>query len=151
MLNKKCRKCKENKKVSEFPKMNLGKYGVWSTCFSCMKLWQKPQTEIKRTPVAKVWKKRAERLKSWDTEVKAYRKVYEIRKHCFICWKFVLDPQAWCFPHILSKKDYPHLRTFANNITLVCGPEHHQELDKLISGQNKKELEKRILNGEIIY
>lgn len=156
LAEKKCRKCRTEKKLQDFPKMNLGKYGRGSTCFSCMKLWQKPQKEIKRTPVAKVGKKRAERIARGDTETKAHKQVYSKTQNCIICGKYVYTedeeqlPHPLHFAHILSKKDWAHLRTFPNNYALVCSIEHHDELDTRIAGKNKKKIEADILAGKTI-
>lgn len=49
-MEKKCRKCKRTKTIDNFPKMNLGKYWVWTTCFSCLND-NKKTYEIKRTPL----------------------------------------------------------------------------------------------------
>lgn len=145
MISKKCRKCREEKKLEDFPKMTIGKHGRGSTCFSCMKLWQKPQKELKRTEIAKVGKKRTERLKNGGSEVRIHERIYESRKHCEICFTEVKNPQPWSFAHILSKKDYPFLRLFENNFVFVCSIECHAEVDRHLAGKNKKEIQDQIL------
>lgn len=119
-----------------------------------MKLWQKPPKELKRTKVAKVWKKRTERLLNGGSERKAHRKVYERDQNCCICHNFVPIPEwaelppVWCFAHILSKLMYPALRLFVNNFALVCGTDCHAKVDKKLAGKNKAEIEKIILSGK---
>ena len=50
IMKKKCRKCKQELNLDQFPPMNIWKYWVWSTCFKC--LWEnKKYYEIKRTPL----------------------------------------------------------------------------------------------------
>lgn len=121
-----------------------------------MKLWQKPQTELKRTPVAKVGKKRIERIKNGGSERVAHKKVYEMGQTCRNCGKFVPIPYGedlplvWCFAHILSKKNYPALRVFVNNFALVCGIECHDEVDTKLAGRNKEEIQADILAGKTI-
>ncbi len=61
MPEKKCRKCKETLDVIFFPKMNLGKYGVGSTCDKCLHENIK-HYELKKTPVKKIWVKRKNRI-----------------------------------------------------------------------------------------
>ena len=47
---KKCRNCKEILHIIEFPKMNMWKYGVWSTCIKCI-CENHGNYTIKRTPL----------------------------------------------------------------------------------------------------
>lgn len=110
------------------------------------------QVNLKRTPPARIWKKRKERIASGGSEAKIYARAYsQANGICKICTKTVLNPPAWCFAHILSKKNYPHLRLFTNNIAFVCSPECHAKVDSRIAGTNKDELEARILKGENIF
>jgi galactose-1-phosphate uridylyltransferase len=123
-----------------------------SRCKKC----QYGRDQITRTPVALVWKKRKERIQKEGSEVSVYKKVFAKRKHCVICSQEVDAiegdlPPSWCFAHILAKKNYPHLRLFPNNIAFVCSLKCHAEVDSRVAGENKKEIEKRIVSGEEIY
>lgn len=115
---------------------------------------QKSIYTLKRTPIKRVWKKKLERLKNNGSEVLTYEKKFNnCDKRCVICkkeFKTFEETKTWCYAHILNKRDWPHIRNFINNIAFVCSIEHHEEVDKQISGQNKKELEQKILNGEEI-
>lgn len=130
-------------------------------CKKCWKLNQNPllkycmehigfQNPLKRWKLKQISTKKQKRLNTtwWEKEV--FKKVYNERKNCIICNKYVFEPKPWSFAHILSKKDYPHLRNFTNNIAFVCWIEHHQEVDKRISWRNKKEIEEQILNWKPI-
>jgi len=99
-----------------------------------------------------IGRKRAARFAAWDSEVLAFKKVYEREQNCWICWKFVHEPAAWCFPHLLAKSSHPALRTLESNIWFVCWEQHHAEIDKLVvalkrEGQ-EEELQKAILNWD---
>ncbi len=108
------------------------------------------QNTLKMSKLRHISFKKQKRLNStwWEKEV--FKKVFNSKKKCIICNKYVLEPKAWCFAHILNKKDYPYLRNFTNNIAFVCSIEHHQEVDKRIAWRNKKEIETQILNWKII-
>lgn len=114
--------------------------------------------QMKRSPIKRVWKKRTERLKNWGSERLTHIKVYSDVKFCQVPWcgKYVppVDwqelPAPWSFPHILSKKNYPHLRNFVNNYFITCWIWCHEEIDRILAWNNKAEIEKKILNWEII-
>ena len=105
---------------------------------------------IKRTPLKRVWEKRKKRIKEFWTETVVFEKVYKETKYCQMCWVYVMYPAPWCFAHILSKKMYPHLRLFANNITFVCWEKCHRDFDRLIAWENKSEIEAKIMNWKNI-
>lgn len=154
-MEKKCRKCRNEKEIKNFPPMSMWKYGVGSTCFECTNSSKKTQKELKRTKPKAIGKKRYERLKSGWSERQIHKQVRAKEKKCTICgckpriqdFKNNL-PHVWCFAHILSKLMYPALRLFINNFALVCSIECHWRLDKLLAGRNKKEIEQNILNGK---
>lgn len=110
--------------------------------------------KFKRTKLKIIWKKRAERLKNNGSEVLTYKKKFNsCDKRCVICWKKYYSfeqTKPLNYAHILNKRDWSHIRNFTNNIALVCSIEHHNEVDRQISWQNKKEIEKKILNWEEI-
>ena len=133
-------------------------------CKKCWKLNENPllkycmeHTEfnksLKKTKIKTISKKKIQRIKETWGEKNTFKQVFKNSdKRCVICKKYILEPKIWCFAHILSKKDYPHLRNFTNNIALVCSIECHWEVDSRISWKNKKEIETEILNWkEIIF
>lgn len=117
----------------------------------------KPTPKVKKAKwIKKISDKRKKRL-SWYSEKDLFRD-FIIKKQdenwfltCEITWKriHITEAKSWCFWHILSKKDYPHLRLFINNICFVAWIEEHQLLDKYVAW-NKKEIEQKILNWETI-
>lgn len=129
---KKCRDCKKDFKIYS----TLDKF-----CRDC---------KIQNTkPMKQISDKKIKRLKDTWWESLLFKKVWNSRDHiCFICKKHIIDPAPVCFAHILSKKDFPYLRNFENNIILVCNDismsSCHTQLDKLIIW-NKLEIEKKIL------
>ena len=113
--------------------------------------------EKKNKPIKKISDKRKERLKNWWWEKQIMRaKLINSQDNwflsCDVCWKKFSIESAWpyCLPHILSKKNFPHLRNFINNLWCVCSITCHQEFDKIIAWNNKQEIEQKILNWETI-
>ena len=131
-------------------------------CKKCWKLNENPLLKycmehiglnktFKKTEIIAISKKRTQRIKKTWGEKNTFKQVFENSdKRCIICQIDIIEPKSWCFAHILSKKDYPHLRNFTNNIALVCSIECHWEVDSRISWKNKKEIEKEILNWKKI-
>ena len=115
---------------------------------------------LKRTRIKPISDKKKQFLKDTWWEKSLFRKILIERQVnwcliCEICWNNFLieNAQPVCFAHILSKKDFPHLRLFENNIKLVCPNlsmnSCHTELDKKVTW-NKLDIEKKILNWETI-
>ena len=149
MIQKKCRKCKNEKYLQHFQKMNMGKYGVASTCNECNNS-NKKVYELKKTEPKKIWKKRIQRIKDGGSEVKVFEKINKYDQKCWICDNPIKEPLSWTFPHILNKKDYPAFRVFESNIARACSIEHHDKLDKMVTFLKKdkqkiEELKKMIL------
>lgn len=98
----------------------------------------KPPKPLKRTPIARVWLKKRERLDNGWSEVDVFRwKWNNEPRICAVCWKAVKDAFVWdelkksyCFPHILAKGMYPQFRLLPANISIVCSMAHHAEFDK---------------------
>lgn len=140
-LNKYCKECHYN------PEINV-------------KLSTKvQQSTIQRSAVKKISDKRRKRLNEWWWEVPVFMKVYDYYKHrCVLTWKYVEPtepdwlPPSYCFPHLLSKWMYAHLRTFRSNVVLVSSLELHWIVDKIINDLKKEiwnqELESTILKWE---
>jgi len=138
--------CKKCGKLNENPLLKLCREHYYEEQLNNPK--QKKFYEIKRTAIKKISDKKKKRLKEYWSEVELFKKVFSKNKNCVICWKWFKsfeDTKTWCYAHILSKKNYPHLRYFINNIAFVCSIEHHNEVDKCIAWTNKKELERKIL------
>lgn len=118
---KKCRKCKEPKPISEFIPMRIGKFGVWTTCLSCTNLWG-AKTELKRTPIKKIGKKKIQRIKDNGSEFKVFVEIWKEREHiCDNCWGYIQFFDPSCFAHKLAKWANPELRYDKENIALVHG------------------------------
>ncbi len=117
-------------------------------CRECV--YEKSSKNKKQTRIRQVSDKKKKRLKETGGEKVTFEKVYKERQNCIICNTMVLELKAWCFAHILSKKNYPHLRNFTNNIAFVCSMDCHQEVDKRIAGQNKAQIEQQILDWKTI-
>lgn len=81
--------------------------------------------EIKKTPVAKMWKKRAERIKKEGSEWKVFVEIWfervdqDWKRICDNCWKHIKFFHSSCFAHKLNKRDNPKLRYVKENIALV--------------------------------
>lgn len=81
---------------------------------------QKNIYTLKRTPVKKIWKKRADRINEKGSEYKVFVEIWQERpKICANCGKPIKFFHSSCFAHILSKRDYPKLRYEKENIALV--------------------------------
>ena len=84
--------------------------------------------------IAKIWKKRSERLKNWLSEVQTFRIVLERAKNkSELSWKYVYEPRTWCFAHILAKGMYPSLRNDPNNIIFVADIKEHELVDHFVA------------------
>ena len=132
---------------------------------SSLKFWiqtteKKQPKPIKKTPlppptkpIAKMGKKRIERIKTEWSETDMNRKIWNNRPHfCEQCWIIIegaQDPFIWttnakgekiqklirpeCFAHVLAKGMYPKHRLNPKNIKMVCGKVCHNIIDKLYS------------------
>lgn len=112
-----------------------------------------------RTQINKVSDKRKERLKNWWWEKETMRaKLIESQDNwvltCDVCNTRFSIENAWpyCLPHIINKKDYPHLRLFINNLWVVCSIKCHWEFDKVVNKIKKevwhKEFEQMIASWQ---
>lgn len=112
-------------------------------------------------PIAKISKKKQERIKDnwseWILFKKIYSKLAKKWLHkCMVCWVIVdeEDVNPSCFPHILPKWKYPEYRYFENNIWFVCWIEHHTKFDEAINNYKEinwlLELETQIKNWNSI-
>lgn len=76
-------------------------------------------------------KKRLSTNRKNTGEKKTYGICKNTRPHiCSICKKFFNPIQAWCFAHVLAKKNRPKQRLNTENILLVCSIDCHNELDR---------------------
>ena len=133
----------------------INEYQMQKYCKECYYREVKPKQnrkyyELKRTPVNKIWKRTKERIKKDWTETQMFEKIYNKRKHCELCWTYVMYPAPWCFAHILAKGMYPHLRYFENNIAFVCWEKCHRDMDSIIAWNNKIEIEAKIVSWKTI-
>lgn len=85
-LHKRCRKCKIDKNISEFQKMDIWKYWVWSTCFRCITEKTKTYVPIKRCqkPIKLVSKTNKNNIASFIPKTK--KEILERDKVCIISW-----------------------------------------------------------------
>lgn len=147
--------CKGCKKPNDYP---LNKF-----CKDChynpeinVKLNAKvTQSTIQRSAVKPISNKRKKRLAEWGWESPVCERVYEFYKaRCILTNQRILEPKPWCFPHLLSKWMFPHLRVFRNNIVLVANEQLHWDVDRAINKLKReigiKELEARIIRWEDI-
>ena len=138
-----------------------------------MKSSEKKQPKpIKRTHlphptklIAKMGKKRIERIKNEWSETDMNRKIWNERPHfCEQCWiiiEWAQEPFRWiidskwekvqklirpeCFAHVLAKWMYPKHRLNPKNIKMVCGKVCHGIIDKIYSDISKRnEFEKTL-------
>ena len=112
---------------------------------------------IKKTPLKQISKKRKDRLSKYSEKDIFRDKLIKSQDEnwiltCDVCNSNFHIENAWvyCLPHILAKSKYPHLRYMINNLWVVCSIACHQEFDKIISWNNKQEIENKILNWETI-
>lgn len=118
-------------------------------------------------PIAKVWKKKKERLKAKGSESTIFDKRIEKleeenRNFCFLTGRKItieyLDSlgklKFSCFPHILPKGKYPEYRYFLNNIGIIYNPQDHKKFDSAVNKLKKDiglvELIKMIQGGKEI-
>jgi hypothetical protein len=101
---------------------------------------------IKKTPLNKISKKRKERL-AWVSEKDIFKEIRLEREHsCQLCGKYIYEPQAWCFSHMLAKWMFPKRRLDKNNILLVESLECHHKVDQLVIW-NKRYIEDCLEKG----
>lgn len=132
MQLKKCRKCKEKLEISSFPKMNIGKFGVWSTCNNCLHQNKKPYT-IKKTPLKQIWIKRKIRIQNKWSEIDIFRVIWSKREHkCELCNKKLNNAKVHNFDHIIPKSKWEKYRLDINNIQLICFKCHFEKTHWLI-------------------
>ena len=92
---------------------------------------------MKKSPIKKISKKRAARLK-WYSEKDLFWDIRESRPHvCEVCDKYIPEALTRCFAHMLSKMNYPEHRTDKNNIALVCSIDCHWKADKICSWKKR--------------
>lgn len=132
--------------------------------FNADKLSKKTRKETPQKPIAQVGEKRKKRITSWGSEFQFFKKLFITRKKtgeniCWICNKKITEEHidntfnAWvsCFPHILSKKNYPDFRLLKNNIWLVCDSHCHSRFDEAVTNFKEEHgletLEKIIKDG----
>lgn len=137
---KRCKRCKENKKLIDFPYCSLRKDNRWNICFNCINkkksTYKLPQS---KAPPKKIWKKTVKRIKENWSESKMFEEIKEERFWFIwygvsdLSWKTILFDDIWnfCFAHILAKWKYSKYRYYKNNIAFVVSIEEHDEIDKI--------------------
>lgn len=127
-------------------------------CRTCYPTYWKKLVKTQINPISD---KKKERLKEtwWEKEVFRHKLItnqINWKLKCNVCQKYfaIEDAWPWCLPHILNKKDYPHLRLFINNLWIACSIECHQEFDVKINKIKKeignKQLEEMIASWKDI-
>jgi hypothetical protein len=66
---------------------------------------------------------------------------------CCVCSKYIHEPQARCFAHLLAKGMYPQYRLYDANIALVCSPECHHIIDSVCIW-NKRVIQQLLDEGQ---
>jgi len=95
-------------------------------------------------PIAQVGKRTKERIKLYGTETELHDKVWESQEHnCQICWKYIQERMPWCFAHRLSKGQYKKYRYMPENISLVCSPQCHIEVDRIYQWKTEDHINMR--------
>lgn len=109
-------------------------------------------------PIKKISDKKIKRLKDFWTEVELFKIKFDMLKwntYCCVSGKYISEPKAECFAHILSKKDYPQYRYYLNNIALVYSIKEHLLLDELVTNLKRTKwhqwLEEQIKNNIILF
>lgn len=106
-MKKKCRKCKKELTLLEFPEMNIWKYWVWSTCIRCLAENIKPY-ELKRsylkpstTKINSVSKTNKNNIAEFSKKTKD--EIHERQNwKCIITWKSISKDwyhHAFYWPH----------------------------------------------------
>ncbi len=119
--------------------------------FNADKLSKKTRKEVAPKPIARVWEKRKKRIAQWWSEFAFFKKLFTTRKKswenfCWVCKSRITEQSidetfnAWvsCFPHILSKKNYPDFRLLKNNIWLVCNSWCHDRFDEAVNNYKEE-------------
>ena len=79
-------------------------------------------SDIKRTPVKLVGKKRTTRIKDKWSEYKVFVEMWlKSDRLCENCWIHIKFFHSSCFAHKLNKRDHPELRYDKDNIAIVHG------------------------------
>lgn len=138
---------------------------IQAACNPSLKLQEskwKEKKELKKTKPNPIGKKKKLRLALEWSESELFIKRFNQLKdrnenYCMVTWKLITEDMLSpaCFPHILPKSKYPHLRHFLNNIWLVLWIKEHQEFDKNINEAKRIiwhiEFEKMISDWREIY
>lgn len=75
-------------------------------------------------------KKGKKAIEWWTQQRDMFELVRESRPHTsIISWKYIVEPKAVCFAHILPKWMYVKYRHDPRNIALVYDEHEHHELD----------------------
>lgn len=70
----------------------------------------------------------------FKNQVELFEYVWNTKPHiCRNCWKAIIQPFTYCFPHLLPKGMYPEFKYNPNNIGLACSIDCHNKIDKRIN------------------
>lgn len=121
---------------------------IQAACNPSLKLQEskwKEKKELKKTKPNPIGKKKKLRLSlEWSESelfIKRFRQLQDRNEnYCMVTWKLITEDMLSpaCFPHILPKSKYPHLRHFLNNIWLVLWIKEHQEFDRIVNEVKRK-------------
>lgn len=126
MQEKKCRKCKQTKTIDNYQPMNLGKYGVSSTCIICN------NSKVKTYKISNKSKTNKNVPAKFSSKVKA--EILLRDKHCLFCPNWIQD-----FHHIFYgwQAEYWEDRNNINKWVWLCR-HHHELIHHFTDGSSQK-------------
>lgn len=106
---------------------------------------------IKKSPVAKIWRKKKTRLANWWGEKALFMKLIDERGRTDTSWRPITreSAQSFQFAHILPKGMYPELRNNPNNIIIVDSIAQHNWVDSIVAWF-KWEFYKMVMRGTAV-
>lgn len=106
---------------------------------------------MKKTPLAKIWRKHKARIANWWSEKAVFSKLIEERGRTDTSWKLITkeSAQSFQFAHILPKGMYPEFRLDPNNIVIVDSIAQHNWVDSIVAWF-KYEFKEMVLKGTAV-
>ena len=106
---------------------------------------------IKKSPVAKIWRKHKARIANWWSEKAVFSKLIEERGRTDTSWRLITkeSAQSFQFAHILPKGMYPEFRLDPNNIVIVDSIAQHNWVDSIVAWF-KYEFKEMVLKGTAV-
>lgn len=120
------------KKIPDMPKWNWKKDLKFWANFQSTKKEPKP---LKRSPlppstkpIAKIGKRKIERIKNEGSETDIFMTIWNNRPHiCENCWQTLNEPKTHNFDHIIPKSRWKEYRLDEDNIQIVCFACHYEK------------------------